>query len=146
MGGGRTVQGDFFISTEACETSTLIACSGELDTATSPRLEEAIAAVLRDKPPHVLLDTSDVGLISSTGIQILLNLARTCSEAGITLTFVMSAPVRRILDLAGVWWLGVVDDGIAIHDALCEEFSAHTQESRGVVIHPLGLEPEGDAA
>ena len=81
---------------------TVLAVHGELDLATSPRLEAALSAHLRGRPAVLTVDLSAVSFIDCSGLNALLRAqarARPCRTA-LRLDPV-SAQVSRLLALVG---------------------------------------------
>jgi anti-sigma B factor antagonist len=85
------------------ERHTLV-LSGELDIATAPELEEAIAGVCENGESAVVLDLSELTFMDSTGLQAILAADRLCEKRGhdFWLTGVRGA-VRRLFDLTGAF-------------------------------------------
>ncbi len=96
-----------------------IRCSGELDAATCDRLAEAIDACLDDELELLRIDCSRLVFIAGAGADVLAEASERCSRMGVALEVTMNPRVRRILDLAGLWWLGVLQEG-ASEDAALE--------------------------
>lgn len=72
--------------------------TGELDVATAPELEAALAEV----EPGTTVDALALSFCDSTGLSRLLAGARRYEEAGEQMVVLASAALRRTLDLAGV--------------------------------------------
>jgi anti-sigma B factor antagonist len=51
----------------------VLAISGEIDIATAPTVEHAIAEVLAEDPPSLIIDLLGVQFLASTGVGILVN-------------------------------------------------------------------------
>jgi anti-sigma B factor antagonist len=51
----------------------VLAISGEIDIATAPTVEHAIAEVLAEDPPSLIIDLLGVRFLASTGVGILVN-------------------------------------------------------------------------
>lgn len=111
---------DFCVRINYEDSFTTLACEGELDVATSRRLREALDICLGSVPETLLLDLSKVTLLTSSGIETILEGVKGCRERGIHLQLEASSSVRRVLDLVGLWWVGVIEDGISIDQALTE--------------------------
>jgi anti-anti-sigma factor len=74
--------------------------SGELDLLTVPQLREALAAV-RGPSRDVVLDCAGLTFIDSSGLGLLLSIARTTNERGASLVLRTASPtVRRLLGIA----------------------------------------------
>lgn len=120
---------DFLVRTERRGSSTVVDCSGELDIATCGRLEEALSIALESRPERLVFNGDGITLMTSAGISTLFNLARQCKDGGVLLTLHLSRDARRVLDLVGLWWLGVVDDGLSADDALDDALRAYAEQA-----------------
>ena len=91
---------DVVVTAEAF--GTLIAVTGEVDIATSPRLR----TVLADRPRTeglLLLDLTAVTFMDSSGLSAVLNLQRDTTAAGERLAVVCPpGPARLLLEVTGV--------------------------------------------
>jgi anti-sigma B factor antagonist len=65
---------------------------GELDIATVPRLEEAVAAVLARSPSLVTIDLRSLSFLDSSGLREFIVLADRAEEEGWRLSLVRPAP------------------------------------------------------
>lgn len=84
--------------------------SGELDLATAPRLEEALADVSTET---LVIDLSGCTFLDSAGIRTLVGAARERSTTGSTLRLVTADPgILRLLEITGV------DTLIHVHPSL----------------------------
>lgn len=118
----------FGVASSKRDGNITIACKGELDIATSSSLREAVAENLRHEPERICIDASRVTFISAAGISTLIVSMTECQERGIHFDAVLSPQVRRVFDLVGLWWFGVLDDGIAVHrslDAALQNYARH---------------------
>ena len=79
-----------------------IAVAGELDIATTPRVERAIRELLESGFDHVILDLTDVEFLDSTGLQLILRM-QASADAGRYRFQVRPGPpaVQRIFALTG---------------------------------------------
>ena len=105
-----------------------IACKGELDIASSSSLKEAVTDALRHHPERICIDASRVTFISAAGITALIVSMTECQKREIRFDVVLSPQTRRVFDLVGLWWFGVLDDGIAVHrslDAALKNYARH---------------------
>ena len=109
---------EFSLSIEHLSDRSIVSCSGALDPLPAEKLREAVEAAVDAGTPRLVVDCSAVTLLTSAGITALVDTAIRCKELGIALDFELSKQVRRVLDLVGLWWLGVIDDGIAVHSSL----------------------------
>ena len=106
-----------------------IRCVGSLDLLPAERLREVVAAELQRDVRAIVLDCSEVSLLTSAGITALVDVAIGCREADVSLEMRFSAHARRVLDMVGLWWLGVVDDGIAVHASLQSALRSYADQS-----------------
>lgn len=76
----------------------LLACSGDLDSATAPVLRDAFTE--RDEP-RVIVDLTAVDFMDSTGLSILLNARRRYLRAGKRMVVLCpDGPARRVMRLS----------------------------------------------
>ena len=109
---------DFYLSIFDKGRTKTLSCSGELDLSTCQKLEDAFALCLEAEPSVLRLDLSQLSLLTSAGIETLLRIIERAHQEQIELELTLSAQARRILDLVGLWWVGRIDDGVAIDAAL----------------------------
>jgi anti-sigma B factor antagonist len=105
---GVTTSGDFDVHSETTAAGAgVVHVSGELDLASAPTLEEAIADLSTDP---VVIDLSDCTFLDSAGMRVLLTGARELADAGRTLRVVTADPrILRVLEITAV------DTLIAVH-------------------------------
>jgi anti-sigma B factor antagonist len=76
---------------------------GELDLVTTPILERAFDAVLRDDDAEmIVVDLTELSFMDSTGIHLLLRMQAACEDGDRLRVINGSRPVQRILDVTGV--------------------------------------------
>jgi anti-anti-sigma factor len=82
----------------------LVKARGEVDLTTSPVLAaEFDQALLPPGPEHLAVDLGEVTFISSSGLQVLIEVYRQSEECGTATRLVsVSRPVRRVLDMTGL--------------------------------------------
>jgi anti-anti-sigma factor len=96
-----------------------VVVEGELDLSTSGRLEDAVRhCLVAEKRLLIDLDCTRVSFLASAGADAVLAAAECCELEGVVLRFSFSPQARRVLDLLGLWWLGVIDDGYAVDRVL----------------------------
>jgi anti-sigma B factor antagonist len=81
----------------------LLSISGRVDSYTSPRIEDALNALLADGHCNIVIDLKDVSYLSSSGMLTFINALKQCKQANkgrIVLTNV-SERVMSSLKLAG---------------------------------------------
>jgi anti-anti-sigma factor len=102
--GASTVEPGAGLSIAAAETvdGVRLELSGELDLATAPQLERALARAKHGRPATLVLDLRDLSFLDSCGLRELLGAQRACEEAGCALTLIAGAPARRLFELTGV--------------------------------------------
>lgn len=120
---------DYSIDVSHGVNESHIRCVGSLDLLPAEKLREAVAAELQRDVGSIVLDCSEVSLLTSAGITALVDVAIGCREADAALEMRFSSHARRVLDLVGLWWLGVVDDGIAIHASLQSALRSYADQS-----------------
>ena len=81
---------------------TSIAVEGELDTATAPDLDAAIATSLAEGATALLLDLSTTDYVSSMGLRVVLSTLKTLRATGGRMVLCgLNEEVQEIIDLAG---------------------------------------------
>lgn len=108
----------FSLSIEHHRDASVVRCAGDLDMVPAERLREAVDTTFERDIDRLTLDCRRVSLLNSAGITALVDIAIGCRSREITLDLALSPEVRRVLDVVGLWWLGVVDDGIAVEESL----------------------------
>jgi anti-anti-sigma factor len=89
----------------------VVRITGELDLATSPRLEEALAA--RAPGARLVIDLSGCTFLDSSGVRVLVTTATARAEEGDRLELVVVDPaIARVLAITGV------DTVVDIHPSL----------------------------
>jgi anti-anti-sigma factor len=121
---------DLTVVVEHRADRTTIRCSGELDVSTCKELQTALRKVLRAGPGALELDCTGISLLTAAGIKCLVEAEIACRSRRIDLDMKLSPEARKVLDLVGLWWLGVVKDGISAELALEDALRAYG--SRGL--------------
>ncbi len=82
---------------------TRIAPCGELDLATAPRLEQAIAEATSANVPELVLDLRELTFMDSTGLRALAQANVKAGDAGVTLS-IWRGPrqIERVLEISGL--------------------------------------------
>ncbi len=91
----------------------VISVSGEVDLATSPKLDSAVIAALKFGTEGLVIDLSDVTFMDSSGLGVIVRGLKRCREADIALDLVITS--ERVLKVFGITGL---DQVIPIHDSL----------------------------
>ena len=101
------------VSTASQGGHAVVTASGELDLYTAPRLQTALAGLLRENVDRVVVDLSGVEFCDSTGMNVLLAAMKRLKEQGGTLELAAPRPaVKRILQVTGL------DTVFDVHDAM----------------------------
>ncbi|RAY14611.1 anti-anti-sigma factor [Actinomadura craniellae] len=91
------------VSTATQGGHVVVTAIGELDLYTAPRLQTALAGLLRTDVDRVVVDLSGVEFCDSTGMNVLLSAMKRIKERGGTFELVAPRPaVRRILQVTGL--------------------------------------------
>ncbi len=77
----------------------VVVLRGELDFATAPVAEAAIAPILQDEPARVVFDLTGVSFLDSSGIAVLV---RSAHQAGVVAIRNPSTVVRRVIECTGL--------------------------------------------
>jgi anti-sigma B factor antagonist len=111
------VEGDTFeVLVESRSATTLVRVTGDLDLATVPKLERALASRPRDT--SLVIDLGNCTFVDSSCVRSLVGAAREAREAGTKAAIVATEPgVLRVLEITGVDTLASVhrslDDALA---------------------------------
>jgi anti-sigma B factor antagonist len=99
----RSPRSKLDIDTAALDGTATVALDGELDIATVPALEDALADVERAQPKALTLDLGGLGFMDSTGLRALLRARSRAGRRGATLRVANVQPeVARVLEITGV--------------------------------------------
>ncbi|TQM72309.1 anti-sigma B factor antagonist [Actinomadura hallensis] len=106
------------VSTASQEGHTVVTAVGELDLYTAPRLQAALAGLLREKVDRIVVDLSGVEFCDSTGMNVLLAAMKRLKEQGGSLELAAPRPaVKRILQVTGLDTVFTVTDAAPAMDA-----------------------------
>jgi anti-sigma B factor antagonist len=95
--------GRFAVALRAGEPVATLAVAGEIDIATTPRLEAEIRRMLDETTGPMLVDLGEVTFMDSTGLSLLLALRRDAGAAGRTLAiFCPEGPARLLFAVTGL--------------------------------------------
>lgn len=94
---------DLDLSTRQLGARAVVTVGGEVDLETASQLGDHALDALREVSPHVALDLTGVGFMDSTGLKVLLTVARRAELAGGSFVVVgPTRPVRKIFSLTGL--------------------------------------------
>jgi anti-anti-sigma factor len=89
------------VAGEDCCTLVL---RGELDLASRPKLDNALARLQLERTRKLVLDLGDVSFMDSSGVHAVMTVKALCAEHGCELLVPSrSAAVERLLELTGVF-------------------------------------------
>lgn len=96
----------------------ILRIGGEVDMATAESLTEQIRSLLAQGTSHVILDTTGITFMDSTGMHALVAGKRALHEEGAAIYLVPSDAVRRLFELVFpeplfATWFDTVDEAIA---------------------------------
>lgn len=93
----------FAVTVDSSDRSTVLKLDGELDVATAPALEEAMASAFGADPSSMVVDLTDLTFLDSTGIRVLVTAGRVAEGTGCSIVLMApTAQVLRALRLTGV--------------------------------------------
>ncbi|MBX6766014.1 MAG: STAS domain-containing protein [Actinomadura rubrobrunea] len=105
------------VSTASQGGNAVVTATGELDLYTAPRLQAALAGLLREQVDRIVVDLSGVEFCDSTGMNVLLAAMKRLKEQGGTLELAAPRPaVRRILQVTGLDSVFTVSDAVPVLD------------------------------
>jgi anti-sigma B factor antagonist len=108
---------DLNVSTASQGGHAVVTVTGELDLYTAPRLQTALAELLRDQIGRIVVDMSGIEFCDSTGMNVLLAAMKRNKERGGTLELAAPRPaVRRILQVTGLDTVFTVVDAVPALD------------------------------
>ncbi len=84
-------------------SSTHISPCGELDIATTPELEQALADAAASSAGEIVLDLRELTFMDSTGLRALAQANSRADESGVTLAIVRGPrQIERVLEISGL--------------------------------------------
>jgi anti-sigma B factor antagonist len=99
--GRRT--GRLRIATRVQGGCQILALAGELDIASSPMLDEALAEACAGEPEQIVIDLRGVEFMDSTGLSSLLRGRKLCERHGCAYSLTPAQrPVERVFETTGV--------------------------------------------
>jgi anti-sigma B factor antagonist len=107
------------VSTASQGGHAVVTATGELDLYTAPRLQTALAGLLREQQvDRIVVDLSGVEFCDSTGMNVLLAAMKRLKEQGGMLELAAPRPaVKRILQVTGLDTVFSVTDAVPAMDA-----------------------------
>jgi anti-sigma B factor antagonist len=93
----------FSVRIEQRSGASVVVPTGELDLATAPALESALARAFEEPSEHVVLDLRELEFIDSSGLRTLLTARRQAEDADRKFSLVAGhRGLERTLEIAGV--------------------------------------------
>ncbi|MFA1549693.1 STAS domain-containing protein [Actinomadura chokoriensis] len=106
------------VSTASQGGHAVVTATGELDLYTAPRLQAALAGLLREQVTRIVVDLSGVEFCDSTGMNVLLSAMKRLKEQGGSLELAAPRPaVQRILQVTGLDTVFTVTKAAPVLDA-----------------------------
>ncbi|MGH3940776.1 MAG: STAS domain-containing protein [Pseudonocardiaceae bacterium] len=86
------------------DSDRVVVVVGEVDLATAPRLRQTILDLLTEEPPlGIRIDLTEVSLLDSTGVFVLIDTYKRAKTRGVPLTVENPQQiVRRVLEICGL--------------------------------------------
>jgi len=78
----------FRVSSERSDDTAQITVEGDLDMASAPDLSAAVDAALHAMPRRLAIDLSELQFVDSSGLRLLIAIARRAAELGVELSLV----------------------------------------------------------
>ncbi len=87
----------FEVNIEDRGQTVYLKLSGELDISSAQKVEDALARVEPDKPDQIVLDLSQLDIVDSTGLRLLIAADARARDEGRRLTIIKGPePVQRV--------------------------------------------------
>ncbi len=97
------MQSEFRVEIENVDRAVVLVLGGELDLASSPRLEQALEQAATSDCDVVVLDLRELEFMDSTGLSVLVRAGQRAETAGLRFGLVRGgAQVQRLLNLTGM--------------------------------------------
>ena len=92
------------------DPANVLPLEGEIDLHVSPRVERALASIIKKRPPSVIVDLSGVRFIDSSGMAVLIRALQDVQNYGGKLALSgMNDNVRAIFEMARLDQVFVID-------------------------------------
>lgn len=89
------------VRTERLGATVLVAVGGEIDLLTAPRVREAGAEALRERPARLVLDLTEVVFLASAGLEAMVSLQEAAGDAELRVVAGATATLRP-LEITGL--------------------------------------------
>lgn len=114
-----------YTSTEQRDGVTVLAVGGEIDVASAPMLEEAVAGVVAEDPHALVIDLSEVQFLALVGLRILTTAREKIGEAARFAVAAQGPITSRIIRLVKL------DSFLSLHESLEDALLAVKQSKPG---------------
>jgi anti-sigma B factor antagonist len=115
-------------SVEHRDGVTVLAVSGEIDMASAPVLDRAVAGVLADDPAALVIDLTKVQFLDPAGLQILVAAREKVGESARFAVAAHGPITSRIIELVDL------DEFLSLHETLEDALAAVRTPARGDVL------------
>jgi anti-sigma B factor antagonist len=89
----------FCVAEEISGEGTRLACSGELDLASTPLLMSATASLLLRKPRAIIIDFEAVSFVDSSGLHAVLEAVQNCRDQSVHVHVRPGRALSKLLEL-----------------------------------------------
>ncbi|WP_406277983.1 STAS domain-containing protein [Nocardia sp. NBC_00881] len=110
------------VQVRSADDVVIVTVHGEIDMASAPHLQSALEEVMRETPPTVVVDMSNVGFLGSAGLSVLLAASAATGSGG--LRVVPSVAARRPIEVTAL------DRLLTIFDTVEAALAADEPQSR----------------
>jgi anti-sigma B factor antagonist len=106
------------LSDELVTSSAVLAVCGEIDLASAPTFERALAEVLNENPPSLIIDLLGVRFLGSIGVAILMTARDNFGDKGRFSVVTQGVNTSRIIQLLAL------HDLLSLHESVEEALGA----------------------
>jgi anti-sigma B factor antagonist len=101
--GAMTSDAQFEVMASDQPGVAVLAARGEIDVASAPEFQASLSDLIEEGPNILIVDTSDVSFIDSTGLGVLIGAEKQLRSDGRRLHLVVTQPqITRLLALTGL--------------------------------------------
>ena len=94
------------------DLANVLPLEGEIDLHVSPRVERALASIIKNRPRSIIVDLSGVRFIDSSGLAVLIRAMQDIQKYGGKLTLSgLNGHVRPIFEMARLDQVFLIDPG-----------------------------------
>jgi anti-sigma B factor antagonist len=92
----------FSIATEQAGDGVRLVVRGDLDLASAPEFERAVATAQRSQPAAMVVDLGELDFLDSRGLRAILAVRDLCDQQGCELRLIAGEQSRRLFDMTGL--------------------------------------------